>query len=310
MENKASSTVSNAASDGDEVLPMQPPPGIARMMASLLILIFFAAVAFSTLVPLPETVRCRFVLVSDEGSDPIQSRLFAVIHEINVKEGDPVGKGDVLFKLRSDEIRAWRTELNNATNELAALRERRPNAEKSHQQQTNILEGMRANALRDIDYQETLLKNRRELRERMVKLNAERITSDEEKEAAELNEQLAVINLDVARKKSALIRLEIEKLVTDRARERTTEAADEIRLVDRIAALTAQLENCEEDLLIIRAPYNAVVIELPSRNKGSPKPTRWVEVSLPSTSPRHTPEEKGIITSNLPSRPKSLNVCA
>ncbi|HZJ14435.1 MAG TPA: hypothetical protein VFD27_05260, partial [Chthoniobacteraceae bacterium] len=44
-----------------EMLPTDPPPRIARAIAWLFIVIFFAAIAAAIFVRVPETVRCRFV---------------------------------------------------------------------------------------------------------------------------------------------------------------------------------------------------------------------------------------------------------
>src|ERR1051326_1902663 len=62
-----------------EMLPQEPPPKIIRWTAWLLIGIFVALALVSVLVHIPDTVRCPFVLVPENGADPIQSRLMAVV---------------------------------------------------------------------------------------------------------------------------------------------------------------------------------------------------------------------------------------
>lgn len=56
---------------------------------------------------------------------------------------------------------------------------------------------------------------------------------------------------------------------TERARQRTEEAADAQKLRLQIDALKRDLESARDDLLSIRAPYHAFVISLAQRNAGN-----------------------------------------
>ena len=79
------------------MLPTEPPPRIARAIAWLLIVIFFAALAAAIFVRVPETERYRFVLAPREGADPIQSPYAAVVAEVRVTEGAEVPAGTEPF---------------------------------------------------------------------------------------------------------------------------------------------------------------------------------------------------------------------
>src|SRR4051794_11127658 len=94
-----------------EMMPQEPPPRIMRAIAWLLIAIFVTGVLAAITVQLPETVRARFVLVPQDGADPIQSPRIAVVSEVKIGEGETVKKGQDLFVLRSDEIRGLNTEM-------------------------------------------------------------------------------------------------------------------------------------------------------------------------------------------------------
>ncbi|MEP6685521.1 MAG: HlyD family efflux transporter periplasmic adaptor subunit [Verrucomicrobiota bacterium] len=87
-----------------EMLPQHPPPWIVRSLSLLLLAIFFVALLAAVLVHLPETVNCPFVLVPNEGADPIQSPRMATVSRVAVTEGQTVDRGAELFVLRSDEI--------------------------------------------------------------------------------------------------------------------------------------------------------------------------------------------------------------
>ena len=69
-----------------ELLPQEPPPQVIRWTGWMLIAIFIAVVLVSVLVHIPETVRCSFVLVPENGADPIQSPLMAVVQAVKVAE--------------------------------------------------------------------------------------------------------------------------------------------------------------------------------------------------------------------------------
>ena len=87
------------------MLPQEPPPWIARAVAWLLVALFFVALLAAVLVPLPETVLCRFVLAPKDGADPIQSPNLAVITELRVTEGAevPAGAEALHLALRRDQ---------------------------------------------------------------------------------------------------------------------------------------------------------------------------------------------------------------
>src|SRR5262252_2519156 len=107
-----------------ELLPQEPPPRVIRWTAWLLIALFVALVLASVLVHIPETVRCSFVLVPENGADPIQSPLLALVQAVKVSEGQEVPPGTELFVLRSDEIRGWQTQLRTAEEEVRNLQAR------------------------------------------------------------------------------------------------------------------------------------------------------------------------------------------
>src|SRR5213594_4546602 len=115
---QAGSPPGTLAVDQGEMLRPEPPPQIIRCTAWLLIGIFLALFLISVLVHIPETVRCSFVLVPENGADPIQSPLMAVVQAVKVAEGQEVPAGAELFVLRSDEIWAWQTQLQTSEEDL------------------------------------------------------------------------------------------------------------------------------------------------------------------------------------------------
>src|SRR5215475_1459467 len=120
----AGSPPATMAPDQGEMLRPDPPPQIVRWTARLLIALFLVLFLASVLIHFPETVRCSFVLVPQNGADPIQSPLLALVQAVKVSEGQEVPAGTELFVLRSDEIRGWQTQLRTAEEDLRNVQTR------------------------------------------------------------------------------------------------------------------------------------------------------------------------------------------
>src|SRR5438046_4045011 len=101
-----------------EMLPQVPPPKFIRFMRWWLISLFIIALLAAIFVHLPETEHAAFTLVPREGADPIQSPRLATVGRVSVTEGQTVTAGAELFVLRSDEIRAFDTQLRTLTEDL------------------------------------------------------------------------------------------------------------------------------------------------------------------------------------------------
>ena len=101
-----------------EMIPQDPPPRVIQGIGWLLIAMFFTGLFAAITVHLPETVRAPFVLVPQNGADPIQSPRVAVVSAVKVAEGEAVESGQELFVLRSDEIRGLSTQANAAKEDL------------------------------------------------------------------------------------------------------------------------------------------------------------------------------------------------
>src|SRR5439155_27039477 len=91
---------------------------IMRAAAWLLLSGFLLVLLIALVARVPETVRCRFVLIPATAADPIQSPRQATISRVAVAEGQPVKAGEELFVLRSDEIRGWDTQFRSLTEDL------------------------------------------------------------------------------------------------------------------------------------------------------------------------------------------------
>src|SRR5947209_8806788 len=123
-----------------EVLPLVPPSCVLRSIALLFIAFFSIALIAASLVHMPETVACPFVLVPKDGSDPVQSPHAAIVNRVSVNEGDTVKAGAELFELRSDEIRNLDTQFRSLTEDLRQREESLAKAEAAYGSQLKIRE--------------------------------------------------------------------------------------------------------------------------------------------------------------------------
>ncbi len=251
------------------MLPQDPPLWIARAIAWLLIAAFLTALAAAIVVRIPETVRCRFVLVPKDGADPVQSPYLAVVSQIRVAEGDEAAAGKELFVLRSDDILNFRTQLGTLSEDLSTKHEDSAKLEASYHAQLDIKDSEVAQVQREVQFREKHASTNRDLVARLQKLVASGSISQVEFINHQLELAASEKDLNLAQKSLDQVLLERKRMETERERQRAEEHADIEKLNVRIAALQSQLQNSEGNLLSIRAPYDAVVLSLAQHNPGS-----------------------------------------
>src|SRR5436190_15489122 len=153
-----------------EMLPQEPPPRVMRVTAWLLLAAFLWALLIAIVVRLPETVRCRFVLIPATGADPIQSPHQAVISHIAVEEGQTVKADQELFVLRSDEIRGWDTLMRTLTEDLHSKEESLTRSDAAYVAQLEIKKSEVEQMKSEVKFRENHVATSRDLVARMEKL--------------------------------------------------------------------------------------------------------------------------------------------
>jgi multidrug efflux pump subunit AcrA (membrane-fusion protein) len=252
-----------------EMLPQDPPAWIARALAWLLIAIFFFAIVAAILVPIPETVRCRFVLVPRDGADPVQSPYIAVVSQVRATEGAEVPAGAELFELRSDEILNFRSQLGTLTEDLHAKKENMAKLEAAYRAQLDIKNSEITQVEREVKFRENHAATNRDLVARLGKLAAKGGISEVELLQHQLDLAGSEKDLNLSQKTLDQTLLERQRMESERERQRTDEHADIEKLNVRIGVLESQLHDVTGNLLSIRAPYDAVVLSLAQRNPGT-----------------------------------------
>lgn len=269
MRTLTSRTRSDETRDGESaVFPAEPAPWVSRTLAWLLIGLFAAALLAAIVVRVPETVRSPFVLVPEGGADPIQSPRGAVVEEVRVREGESVRKGETLFVLRVDEVREWRAEIDEREQALRTAVETSRNLEETHRAEMRIKEGEIEQARREIAFRTEHLRIMGDLVRRAETLARSGLIAEMELASHQLSLSESQKDLELARKTLAQTILERGALETQRARQRLAErsAVEESRI--RIASLAQPLAASSNDLLEVRAPYDAVCLNVAQRSSG------------------------------------------
>ncbi|MEP6957075.1 MAG: HlyD family efflux transporter periplasmic adaptor subunit, partial [Chthoniobacterales bacterium] len=252
-----------------DMLPQEPPPLVIRAAARLIIGLFAVAVLAAIFVRLPETVNCSFVLVPKDGADPIQSPRTAVVHKVLVNEGETVKSGAEMFVLRSDEIRGLDTQLQSAREDLRVREQDLAKADAAYTSQLDIKLAEISQAESEVKFRGKHASTSRELVARMEKLSKEGGISGVELIRLRLDLAESEKDESVAERTVQQVKLEQQRMETEHSRLRSEKLSDIEKLKFRLAGFKGDLENSDQDLLSIRAPYDAVVISVAQRSSGS-----------------------------------------
>jgi len=252
-----------------EMLPQDPPAWIMRWTAWILLGAFLFALLIAIVMRLPETVRCPFILVPATGADPIQAPHQGTISRVSIGEGQVVKKGAELFVLRSDEIRSWDTQLRMLAEDLRIKEESLNRSETAYKAQLKIKMEEVEQAKSEVTFRENHAKTSHDLVKRMEKLTEKGGMSEVELVKLRLDLAGSEKDLSVAQRTVHQNNLDRERMETEHARLRGEDQVEIEKLKLRIAALKADLENSQQNLLTVRSPYEAVVISLDQRTVGS-----------------------------------------
>jgi len=251
------------------MMPQEPPPWIVRGTAWALLGAFFVALLLAIIMRLPETVQCPFILVPATGADPIQAAHAGVISRVSVSEGQTVKKGDELFVLRSDEIHNLDTEMRTLSEDLRIKQDGLSRTEAAYKAQLNIKLAEIEQAKSEVKFREDHSKTSKDLVGRMEKLAGQGGVSEVELIKLRLEAAGSEKDFSVAQRTLQQTNLERERMETDHAKMRSEQQAEIEKLKVRTAALKADLENAQQNLLTVRSPYAGAVISVDQRTVGS-----------------------------------------
>ncbi|MEP7015625.1 MAG: HlyD family efflux transporter periplasmic adaptor subunit [Verrucomicrobiota bacterium] len=252
-----------------EMLPQDPPPKVMRLIAWLLIALFFSGMLAAFTIHLPETVHAPFILVPKDGADPIQSPRLAVVTKIGVVEGQEVKKGEALFVLRSDEIRGFSTDSRSYAQDLRTHEQSLAKADAAYKSQIEFKLAEISQAESEVKFREKHVTSSKELVDRMEKLSETGGISQVDLIRLRLDLAGSEKDLSVAQRTLQQVKLDKKRMEIEYSRKRGEEVAEMEKLKFRVSALKGDLVNSDQNLLSIRAPYDAVVISLTQRTVGN-----------------------------------------
>lgn len=80
----------------------EPPPWLARALATSVLVVAALGVIAGVVIRVPETVSGRFVLVPARGADPLRAPREGIVTRVTALEATPVRRGDTLFIVASE----------------------------------------------------------------------------------------------------------------------------------------------------------------------------------------------------------------
>ena len=113
-------------------LDPEPPHWAATGLATLLMVLFAAAVIAALVVRVPERVSGPFVLVPARGGDPVRASRDGIVTGVHAVSGATVAAGDTLFRLKSDPVGDRSAELATLRSQARAADESRVLAEREY----------------------------------------------------------------------------------------------------------------------------------------------------------------------------------
>ncbi|HEY0369333.1 MAG TPA: HlyD family efflux transporter periplasmic adaptor subunit, partial [Chthoniobacterales bacterium] len=142
-------------------------------------------------------------------------------------------------------------------------------ADAAYDAQVRIREQEIAQAEGEVGFREKHAQTSRQLVDRMDRLSKTGGISEVELLKLRLEAAGSEKDWSAAQRTLQQVRLEREKLDLDHARQRGQEVAEIEKLKYRLGALKNDLENAHENLLSLRAPYDAVVLSVSQKSVGS-----------------------------------------
>src|ERR1017187_1628860 len=251
------------------MLPQDPPHWVVRGTAWLIIALFATALLAAVLVHVPETFRCPCILVPEGGADPIQSPRLAEIRQVRAGEGREVAAGDVLFVLSSEDVGDRDTQARTLEEDLASRKRNMKQAEATDAADLEIKDHEIAQADEEVRFRETSVGVERDLAARYEKLSKIGVYSETDLVLRRLELAGAEKDLSVASRTRQQVILQRQQMAAEQARQRSDQHAEIEKLEIRLGALKRELEDSHQNLISVRAPYDAVVISLAANNPGS-----------------------------------------
>lgn len=251
------------------LLPHDPPHLVIWGTAWLIIGLFATGITAAFVVHIPETINCACFLVPETGADPIQSPRAAVIRQVKVSEGREVAAGDELFVLSSEEVGNRDTEARTLQEDMASRIRNIKQSETTDAADLQMKDHEIAQADDELKFREATVAVERDLSSRVEKLYKLGVYSQTDLILRQLEVEGAEKDLSVATRTRQQLVLQRQQMAAEQTRARADQMAELKKMEIQLAALKRQLEDTHQNLVTVRAPYDAVVVSVAQSNPGS-----------------------------------------
>ena len=253
---------------GQALFPARPPGRVAVWTGTFIIALFAAVVAAAFLVTFPDAIRCPFVLVPEGGADPVRAPREGTLTQIVAAETQDVKKGQDSFVIRSQEIRSWTSELRLVQQDIAAADERVSLLDRDQRADLGIQSSKVQQFEQDLVFQREYLKTLRDFLSRYEQLDNDGLVSRVDMMAQRLAVSKGERDVAMTRQSRDMASLEIARIRND-----YRNRLDELQLARRKAAvrmatLEKLLENAQEDVVRVTAPFDGTVVAIGRKNAG------------------------------------------
>jgi len=257
--------------DGDlesDLFPTKVPNSIAMGLGLFLLLLFAVTVAAAIVVPVPDTIRCQFMLVPESGTDPVRAPREGTLSAILVSETAEVRKGQDLFVIRSEELRKWTAELRTVEQDLAGVGRREALLDEDFRAAVDIQMRKIQQHERDLAFEEETLTAVRDFLHRYEQLDRDGLVSPVELKSRQLEASKGERDVAVARQEREMAAVDLARLKTEHRKQADALALERRKLEVRVATLEKLLDGAREDVVRVTAPFAGTVVVVQKRNTG------------------------------------------
>jgi membrane fusion protein len=261
------------ADTGQDLFPNRLPSWVAMGIGLLLILLFGVALVAAIVVPIPDTIRCPFVLIPEGGADPVRAPAEGVLEEVRARETREVAAGERLFTIqlkefRSKELQSWTTELGTLEQEQASIRSRQALLEESFRNQRDIQQTRIAQNDKELAFREKYLATCRDFLQRMETLEQKGVMSRIDTLSQRLEAARAERDVDLTRQAREVAVLELKRLQNEHDTRVAQDQADLDKLAVRIDGLKRERRSYGEDRIVVVAPFAGTIVSVERKNVG------------------------------------------
>lgn len=263
-----------------EVLPRETPPRIARALSNFIIAIFVGLMAFAAFVPLPESVRCRFVLAPEGGWAPVSSPEAGVVDQVLVQVGSVVTAGQpilsiVPYVLPGASPAELRARIDRLQAELDAFEQVNEQLGLRHDQRVSDLRSDLASARAAATAARSRAETLASLTAQLERAAADGVVSQQELLSRREEQQEAEYDQAEAMRSASAAARALDFELNSRSVEISQRSAERSRLAGELAEARASLYDLADapvgdvaDAIAVFAPHDGVIVTLEAERPG------------------------------------------